>query len=188
MALDDILLEGEERMESAVRLLGQRFQTVRTGRATAGLIDGIKVDYYGTQTPLKQLAAISVPDAQMIVVKPFDPGSVKDVEKAILASDIGITPSVEGKILRLSVPPLSGERRKQLAAQVRDLAEETRVAIRNIRRDGNKEIDRLEKDTSESLSEDDAYSAKDEVQDLTRKHESEVGELTDRKSREIMEF
>ncbi len=188
MDLDEIALEAEEKMEKAARILGERLHTVRTGRASAALVENIRVDYYGTATPLKQLASIGVPDPQMMVVKPFDPNVVKDIEKAILASDIGITPSAEGKIIRLSIPPLSEERRKQLAAHVRDLAEESRIAIRNVRRDANREIDRAQKDKSTGVSEDGARGAKDGVQELTRKYENQVGELAEKKSKEIMEF
>ena len=188
MDLDEITFEAEEKMESAVRVLGERFQTVRTGRASSGLVENVRVEYYGVETPLKQLAAISVPDPQMMVIKPFDPSVVKGIEKAILASDVGITPSVEGRLIRLMIPPLSEERRKQLAAQVRDLAEQTRIAIRNVRRDANKEVGKAGKDKLSGVSEDGARDAKDEIQELTRKYEAKVNELTAKKSKDIMEF
>ena len=147
MAMDDILLDAEEKMEHAVDYLHKELRGIRTGRASAGLVDHIKVDYFGSPTDLRQLATIATPDATLIVIKPFDPGSIKDIEKAIFASDLGITPSVDGKVIRLSVPPLSGERRTQIAAQIKKMAEQTRVAIRNARREANKEIDKEQKDS-----------------------------------------
>jgi len=185
MPMDDILLNCEEKMESAVSYLREEFRGMRTGRASAGLVDHIKVDYYGSPTDLRQLASIAVPEPTMIMLKPFDPASVRDIEKAILAANIGLTPSVDGKIIRLNIPALSTERREQLASQARKMSESTRVAIRNARRDANKVIDREQKDSI--LTEDDAKKGKDDVQDLTRKYEATVTELLDAKTEEIME-
>ncbi len=185
MNTDDILLDVEEKMDAAVDYLRKEFRGIRTGRASVGLVDHIKVDYYGSPTDLRQLATLSTPDASLIVIKPFDPGSLKDIEKAIFASNIGITPSNDGKIIRLAVPALSTERRQQLAGQLKKLTEATRVAIRNARRDGNKEIDRQEKDSL--LTEDQAKRAKDEVQKLTDQYEQKVSELLAAKTKEIQE-
>jgi len=184
MDLDDIQLDAEDRMDKAVRMLEERFRSIRTGRASAGLVDHVRVDYYGTPTPLKQLATIGCPEPQLILIKPFDPSSLKTIEKAILASELGITPQSDGKFIRLAIPPLSEERRRQLRASVKDMAEETRVAIRNIRRDANKQVDIEEKD--HKISEDDAHATKDEIQDLTKQHEARVSEILERKTKEIM--
>ena len=186
MAMDEILLEAEMKMDSAVDYLREELRGIRTGRASTGLVDHIKVEYYGSPTDMRQLATISTPDATLIVIKPFDPASLKDIEKAIFASDLGITPAVDGKVIRLGVPPLSGERRKLLATQIRKLAEQTRVVIRNARRDGNKEADGEEK--AGELTEDEAKKGKDDIQKLTDKHEKLVTEIVDAKAKEIEEM
>jgi len=185
MAIDETLLDVEEQMESAVEYLRRELRGVRTGRASTGLVEHIKVDYYGTTTDLRKLASISTPEANLIVIKPFDPGSVKDIDRAIQSSDLGITPQTDGRIIRLTVPELSTERRDQLASQVRKMAEQTRIVIRNARRDGNKEVDKQQK--ASELSEDDAHKAKDDIQELTHKYEQKVTELLDAKIREIQE-
>jgi ribosome recycling factor len=184
--MDEILFEVEEKMESAVEYLRSEFRGIRTGRATPGLVEHIKVDYFGSATDLRQLANIATPEANLIIIKPFDPSSLKDIEKAIMASDLGINPNNDGKILRLSVPPLSGERRQQLVGQIKKMAEQARVAIRNARRDGNKDIDAAQK--ASELTEDDAKRGKDDVQDLTKKFEDTVTELVDAKSKEIQDL
>jgi len=185
MALDDILLEAEEHMESAVDYFRNELRGVRTGRAHVGLVDHLHVDYYGSRTELRQLAAINTPSPELIVIKPFDPSSLKDIEKAIQTSDIGLTPSTDGKVIRLPIPPLSGERRGQLVHQVRKMAEDSRVTLRNSRRDANKAIDREEKDESSSVGEDDARRAKDDVQELIEKFEKGIDELLSEKEKEI---
>ena len=185
MAAEEILFEAEEEMESAVEYLRKEFRGIRTGRASAGLVDHIKVDYYGSPTDLRQLATIATPDASLIVIKPFDPSSLKDIEKAIYASDLGITPSADGKLIRLSVPPLSIERRDQIAGQLKKMAEASRVAIRNARRDANKHADKGEK--ASELTEDEVRKLKDGVQKLTGTYEGKVTELLDAKTKEIQE-
>jgi len=185
MAIDDVLLEVEEQMEAAIEYLRKEFRSIRTGRASAGLVEHVKVDYYGSSTDLRQLATISTPQATLIVIKPFDPSSIKDIERAILASSIGITPSTDGKVIRLAVPPLSTERRQQIAQQLKKMAEQTRVAIRNARRDGNKEIEKLEK--ASELPEDDAHKAKEDVQKLTGEYEKKVSEILEAKTKETQE-
>ena len=185
MAIDDIMMEVEERMESATDYLKKEFRGMRTGRASAGLVDHIKVEYYGSPTDLRQLASISTPDATMILVKPFDPSSLKDIERAIQAANVGITPQTDGKVIRLAVPPLSGERRQQLTTQAKKMSEAARVTIRNARRDGNKEIDKQEKESV--VTEDDAKGAKEEVQKLTDKYEALVTSIFDAKAKEIQE-
>jgi ribosome recycling factor len=186
MAMDDILLEVEEKMESAIDYLKQEFRGIRTGRASAGLVDHIKVEYYGSPTDLRQLATIATPDATTIFIKPFDPSSLKDIEKAIYSSDLGITPSVDGKVIRLSVPPLSGERRQRIVGQVKKMAEASRVTIRNARRDGNKEADKEQK--ASELTEDEAKKGKAEIQDLTNKYEKMVSDALAAKTNEIEEL
>lgn len=183
MPLDEIAFEAEEKMEKASAYLASEFKGVRTGRATTGLVDHIKIEYYGSSTPLQQLATLSAPEANLIVIKPFDPSSIKDIERAILASELGITPQSDKRVIRLVVPPLSGERRVQLANQVKQMTEEARISIRNIRRDANKHIDQEQK--SKVLTEDEADKGKEEIQDLTKKYEQKVGELLKAKLAEI---
>jgi ribosome recycling factor len=185
MAADEILMEVEEKMETAVDYLRKEFRGIRTGRASAGLVDHIKVDYYGSPTDLRQLATISTPDASLIVIKPFDPSSTKEIERAIQAANIGITPASDGKIIRLAVPALSGERRQQIAGQLKKMAEASRVSIRNGRRDGNKLVDQQEKDGD--LSEDEAEKARTDIQKLTGDYETKVTEILDAKTTEIQE-
>lgn len=185
MAIDDALLETEEKMDMAVDYLRKEYRGIRTGRASTGLVEHVKVEYYGSPTDLRQLATISTPDATMIIIKPFDPSSLKDIEKAIYASDVGITPMTDGKLIRLAVPPLSGERRNQIAGQVKKMAEAARVTIRNARRDGNKEIDRQQK--AGEMTEDEAHKAKDQIQKLTDEYEKKVSEILDAKTTEIQE-
>ena len=185
MAMDEILLDVEEKMEADVSYFREECRGIRTGRASIGLVDHIKVEYYGSPTDMRQMATISTPDASMILIKPFDPSTLKDIERAILASDLGITPNADGKVIRLSVPSLSGERRVQLAAQIKRMAEAARVAIRNARRDGNKLADKQQK--ASELTKDEAKKGKDDIQDLTKKYEVKIGELLDAKTKEIEE-
>lgn len=183
---DEILLDAEDRMEKAIEHLHDALRGIRTGRASPGLVEGIRVDYYGSPTPLKQIANIGIPEPRMIMIKPFDPSSLKDIEKAILKSDLGIAPASDGKILRLNVPPLSQDRRKQLVALVKERAEECRVSMRNVRRDANKSADAAEKEGN--LSEDDLKRLRDEIQDLIKRFETKVDEELERKTAEIMEI
>lgn len=185
MDMDDILLEAEEKMDSAVDYLKNEFRGIRTGRASVGLVDHIKVDYYGSPTDLRQLATIATPEAGLIVIKPFDPGSLKDIERAIQASELGITPAADGKVIRLAVPTLSTERRQQIAGQLKKMAESARVVIRNARRDGNKEADKQEK--ASELTKDESRRGKDHIQELTGKYEKAVTEILDAKTAEIQE-
>jgi ribosome recycling factor len=183
--VDDILLEAEDKMQKAVEHLKAQFRTVRTGRASAGLVEHLKVDYYGSPTELRQLATITVPDPLMILIKPYDPGSVGDIAKGIQASDLGITPAVDGKVIRLAIPPLSEERRKQLVHQLKEMAEETKVAMRNIRRDAIRQVDTEEK--GKILSEDDARGARDDATDLVHDYEKQADEALKHKTAEVME-
>lgn len=185
MTPDDILLDAEERMEKAVEVVQHQYQGLRTGRANPGLVDSVRVDYYGSPTPLKQLATISVPEPQQILIRPFDAGAIGEISKAIQSSDVGLAPNSDGRVIRLNVPPLSTERRKQLVTRVKDLAEEARVSIRNIRRDANKHADQLLKD--KLLSEDLHAGLKDDIQELTKKYEGNVNSLAESKEKDVME-
>jgi len=185
MAAEDIALDAEMKMEKAVEFLRSEYRTVRTGRASTALVENVKVDYYGSPTPLKQLANLSTPEANLIIIKPFDVGSIKDIEKAIMASSVGITPQNDGRIIRLTVPALSGERRQQLAMQVKQMAELARVTLRNIRRDANKAFDQAEK--AKDLTEDDRDEGKKEMDELTKKFVKKIDDILKAKDQEIME-
>ena len=183
MDVDELLLEGEVRMEKCVEHLKTEYRGMRTGRANPGLVENLKVNYYGAPTPIKQLASIGSPDPTLLVIRPFDASVIGEVEKTILKSDIGITPSNDGKVLRLAIPPLSEERRKQLVGRAKAAAEEARVAVRNVRRDTNKKSDGLG-----SISEDDLHSFKEDVLELTRKYEGQADSLLEKKTQELMEM
>ncbi|MDW8266295.1 MAG: ribosome recycling factor [Gemmataceae bacterium] len=185
MTSDEILLDAEERMEKAVNVFRDELRGLRTGRATPALVDSIRVEYYGSPTPLKQLAQITTPDAQSIVIRPFDAGCLKDIEKAIRSSDLGLAPNNDGKLIRLTVPPMSGEQRQKMVTRIKKLAEEAKVAIRNVRRDANKHFDQAEK--AKEMTEDERDQGKEQVQELTKKYEEKVSELAEKKSKEVME-
>ena len=185
MTSEEILFDCEERMEKAVNVFRDELRGLRTGRATPALVDSLRVEYYGSPTPLKQLAQISTPDPQSIVIRPFDPGFLKDVEKAIRSSDLGMSPQNDGKLIRLVVPAMSGEQRQKMVTRIKKSAEEAKVACRNIRRDSNKNFDLAEK--NKEMTEDERDKGKEEVQELTRKYEERVTEMADKKSKEVME-
>ncbi len=181
-----VVTEAGKKMDKAIAAFERDLKHVRTGRASAALLDGITVDYYGTQMPLNQVASISVPESSTITVQPWDNNILGDIEKAILASDLGLTPSNDGKLIRVSVPPLTEERRKELVKLVKKMAEECRVAIRNCRRDA---MDKLKKQKKgKEISEDDMHRLQDEVQKITDEHIKKVDEILKSKEKEIMEF
>jgi ribosome recycling factor len=184
MDQDEILLDAEERMEKAVAMLQGQMQGLRTGRATAGLVDSIRVDYYGSPTPLKQIANISIPEPQQILIRPFDATSLSNIAKAIQSSDTGLSPNSDGRVIRLNIPALSTERRRQLTSRVKELAEEARVSIRNVRRDANKHADQGQKD--KNLTEDECDQTKEQVQELTKKFEGKVNDMAATKEKEVM--
>jgi ribosome recycling factor len=186
MSVEEITFEAEEKMEKAVAFLRSEYRTIRTGRATPALVDTIKVEYYGSSTALKDMATIAAPEANLIVIKPFDTSSIKDIEKALLTSPLGITPNSDGRVIRLVVPPLSGERRQQLAQQIKQMAEQGRVSIRNTRRDGNKALDHEQKD--KVLTEDERDDGKKEIDELTKKYISQIDDILKSKTQEIMEI
>lgn len=176
--------EHETQMDKAIDYLQENLKAVRTGRASTGLVDNLTVDYYGSPTPLKQMATVATPQADSIVIKPFDPSSLKEIEKAIKNSDLSLAPIVDGKVVRLNIPPLSEDRRKQLVNQVKQLGEQSKISIRNIRRDGNKELEKMEKDSV--ITEDDLDVGKKQIDDLTKKHTDKIDEMIKDKSDEIM--
>ncbi len=175
----------QEKMDKAIEVFRHDLASIRTGRASLSLIEGITVDYYGTQTPLNQVATLSVPDPKTITIQPWEQRIIPDIEKAILQSDLGITPTNDGKIIRLNIPPLTEERRKQLVKVVRKRAEEARVAIRNIRREFNEELKKMEK--NKEISEDQLKKDLDEVQKITDDHIKKVDKILETKENEIME-
>jgi ribosome recycling factor len=185
MDIDEILLDTEERMEKAVEIFSGQLHGIRTGRATPGLVDTIRVDCYGSQTPIKQIASVTVQEGKQIVVRPYDATVISAIVKAIQTSEVGLTPNSDGRLIRLNVPPLSTETRRKLAARVKELAEEARVAIRNVRRDGNKHADTAQKE--KLCTEDERDAVKEQVQKLTKTFESKVNDMAVAKEKEIME-
>jgi ribosome recycling factor len=185
MTSEEILFDAEERMEKAVGVFRDELRGLRTGRATPALVDGLRVEAYGSPTPLKQIAQINTPDPQSILIRPYDPSILKDIEKAIRSSDLGMSPNNDGKMIRLTVPPMSGEQRQKMVARIKKSGEEAKVACRNIRRDANKHFDQAEK--AKEMTEDDRDKGKEEVQDLLKKYEDKITELADKKSKEVTE-
>jgi ribosome recycling factor len=184
MPVNEIISSSRAKMAKAAEVLQDELKAVRTGRASTGLVDNIKVDYYGTPTPLKQLATMATPQVDMIVIKPFDPASVKEIEKAIKNSDLSIAPIVDGKLIRLNVPPLSEERRKQLVGQAKQMGEQTKVSLRNIRREANKQLEKEQKD--KAITEDDLKNGKKQMDDVTKEYTDKADAAVEAKSDEIM--
>lgn len=185
MPLESIRRDCKERMDKTVEYLGNELRGIRTGRATTALVDYVKIEYYGSPTDLRELAAVSVPEPTKIVIKPFDPTVKGEIAKALESADLGLNPQVEGDSIRVTVPAPSAERRKQLVAQVRKMAEEARVAIRNERRDAIKRIDAAVKDKDNHISEDVGSSARDAIEELTKKHVASIDEQADKKAIEV---
>jgi ribosome recycling factor len=185
MNADEILLDVEERMEKAVDVLKHALAGIRTGRANPGLVDSLRVEVYGSPTPIKQLASVGAPEPTQIVIRPFDPGTLKDIEKAIQASGLGFNPISDGRVIRLNVPPLSTEVRRKMVTRIKELAEEAKVSVRSVRRDGNKLADQSQKE--KDLSEDERDKVKEEIQELTRRFESRANDLAKTKEQEVME-
>lgn len=184
MDADEILLDAEERMEKAIAKLKNDLTGIRTGRANPGLLDSLRVEAYGSLTPIKTIASVSAPEPQQLLIRPFDPSIIKDIERGIINSDLGLAPNSDGKVIRLNIPPLSGDVRKKMVARTKELAEESKVAVRNVRRDANKHADQAEKDGT--LSEDGCKALKDEVQELTKKFETSANNLATTKESEVM--
>lgn len=182
---NELLSSGEDRMKKAVQNLTKELSTLRAGRANPSLLEKIQIDYYGAPTPLNQLASISVPEARLLVVQPYDKSVIDEIEKAILKSDLGLTPSNDGDVIRISIPPLTEERRAELVKLVKKYAEENKVAVRNIRRDVNDDLKKSEKNGE--ITEDELRRLTDEVQKLTDKYIAQIDKIVDEKEKEIME-
>ena len=185
MAYNTVLEEGRSRFEKTLAHLKDQLRGIRTGRASTALVDNIRVDYYGTPTPISQLASVSIPEPRQIMIKPFDASILKEVSKAILKSDLGTSPQDDGKLLRITLPPLSGEQRNKYAAKVKEMCEEARVALRNTRRELNKHSDGLERDGG--LTQDENRKLHDEIQNLLKEYEAKVDETMKKKVAEIQE-
>jgi ribosome recycling factor len=183
--IKDILREAAERMQSALDTLEEDLSAIRTGRASPALVEKLPVEYYGTNTPLIQLASISVPEPRQLLIRPFDPATLKGIERAILVSDLGLTPNSDGKAIRLTLPQLTEERRRELVKVVHNRMEETKVSIRNVRRDQIRDLRDFEKEGL--ISEDDQERGEEEIQELTDKLNKKVDEIGERKEKEIME-
>jgi ribosome recycling factor len=183
--IENFIGDATQRMDKSVEATHEHFNSVRTGRATPALLDRITIDYYGTPTPLKNLATISAPEPRLLSIQPFDPSSIKQIEKTIQESDLGLTPSNDGKLIRLPIPQLTEERRKELVKVVRGMAEEGRVAVRNVRRDAIKHLEELVKNGD--VGDDEERAAEGRVQKLTDEHTSKIDDLLKRKEAEIME-
>jgi len=184
--IEDTKKEARELMDKAIEALKRDFNRVRTGRASISLLDGVRADYYGAPTPLNQMASLSVPEARLILIQPWDPKSCEAVEKAILKSDLGLTPQSDGKVVRINIPPLTEERRKDLVKVVRKMAEETKVAVRNARREANEMLKEFKKEGE--ISEDEAFRGQDEIQKITDDYVGRVDTLLGEKEKEILEF
>lgn len=183
--VDEALMEAENRMQGALRSLEEDLGAIRTGRASPAIVEGLEVEYYGTATPLQQLANISAPEPRTITIKPFDPGSLDDIERAIHASDLGLTPNNDGKLIRLNIPPLTEERRHELVKVVKSRSEEARVAVRNVRRDTQNQLREGERENE--LSEDQLHRAEEKLQNLTDRYIESINESSERKEKEVLE-
>jgi ribosome recycling factor len=178
--------ETEQKMAKSIEVLLNEIRGIRTGRASPALVENIRVEYYGSPTPLKQIATISVPEPRTIIIKPYDPSSLGAIEKAILISDTGVNPNNDGKLIRLNLPPLSEERRKQLSKLAKNIAEKSKVSVRNIRRDSIRLVEDEEK--KKNISEDTKFKLKEDLQKLTEKYEKQIDEYLNKKTAEIMEI
>ena len=188
MSLDRILADAKKKMHSSVETLKKELATLRTGRANPSLLDSVQVEYYGAMVPLNQMATVTVPEASMLVLTPFDKSSIKAIETAILKSELGLNPGNDGNVIRLPIPPLTEERRKELVKATHKMAEDIKTAIRNVRRDANDDVKKLEKDKAAGLSEDAAKKALDDIQKLTDQHVKEVEETLKHKEAEILKI
>lgn len=185
MDLEEVLFDVEDRMDKAVNHLKRGLTGIRTGRANPGLVDSVRVVLYGAEVPLKQAATVACPEPTQILIRPFDIGTLKDIEKGIVNSDLGYAPNNDGKVIRLNIPPLSMEVRRKMVKTIRELCEDCKVAIRRVRQDGNKQVDSLEKD--KQISEDERDKAKSDIQDLTKKYEETAGTLADTREKEVLD-
>lgn len=182
--MEEIIKELERKMKTSIEVLKQDFQKVRTGRANPAILDNVTVEYYGTMTPINQVGNISVPDPQMITISPWEKKMLKEIEKAIQKADLGLTPQNDGNIVRIPIPPLTEERRKEMVKQIRKMGENAKIPIRNVRREGNDQLKKAEKD--KEISQDDLKQQMERVQELTDKYTDQVDELMDEKEKELM--
>lgn len=185
MPADEILADAEERMEKAIEVLKKNLSGIRTGRANPGLVDSVRVDVYGSPTPLKQVASVGAPEPSQIVIRPYDTGIIKEIEKAIVSSDLGFNPQSDGRVVRINIPALSTDVRKKMVSRIKDLTEDAKISIRNVRRDGNKGADNEAKD--KVISEDQRDDIKKDVQDLTKKFEEQAESISKGREKEVME-
>lgn len=186
MEADEVLKDSKEKMDKAVEVTHREFSAIRTGRASSSLVENIKVDYYDTSTPLKQLANISVPDPKMITIQPWDASSLDAIEKAILKSNVGLTPNNDGKVIRLNMPELTKERREELIKLIKKVAEDGKVSMRTVRRDANESLKKLEKNSD--ITEDDKYLYQDKIQKIIDEHTQKINELVEHKEEELKKF
>lgn len=184
--IEGVYKEIEDKMKNSLEVLKRDLNTIRTGRASLSLLDGIVIDYYGTSTPLNQLATLSVPESRLITIQPWDSSVMGEVEKAILKSDLGLTPVNDGKTIRISIPPLTEERRKELVKIVKKYSEECKIAIRNVRREGNESLKNLEK--NKSITEDDLFKSQSKIQEMTDDYIKKVDGITEKKEKEVLEI
>lgn len=189
LSYQEFLDSATERMDKTVEHFLHDARGIRTGRASVGLIENLRVDYYGQKTPLSQMASVTVPEPRCLLVKPFDASALKEIEKAVMAADLGLNPSIEGKSLRITVPHLSEDQRKKMVGRVKAMAEETKVSLRNVRRDAIKEVEAAHQDKGRdvAVTDDDVQSAKSDIQDVLKDHEAKVDEGLESKSAEIMD-
>lgn len=185
MPADEILLDAEERMGKALEMLKKNLGGIRTGRANPGLVDSVRVDVYGSPTPLKQIAQVGAPEPQQIVIRPYDASVIKEIEKAIVSADLGFNPQNDGRVIRINIPALSTDVRKKMASRIKELTEDAKIAIRNVRRDGNKAADMEEK--AKTMTEDDRDSTKKDIQDLTKKYEDQATSIAKAREDEVMQ-
>jgi ribosome recycling factor len=182
---DDIKNDTTERMEKAMEVLKKNLSGIRTGRANPGLVDSLRVDVYGSPQPIKQIASVGAPEPTQIVIRPYDTSVIKEIEKAIVGSDLGFNPQSDGRVVRINIPPLSTDVRKKMVARIKELSEEAKVSIRNIRRDGNKAAEQAEKD--KEVTEDQRDDIKDEIQKLTKDYEDQVNAMAKEREKEVMD-
>ena len=185
MTTSNIIKDSEERMDKAIEVLKKNLGGIRTGRANPGLVDSLRVDVYGSPTPIKQVAQVGAPEPTQIVIRPYDTGILKEIEKAIVASELGFNPQNDGRVVRINIPPLSTDVRKKMVSRIKDLTEEAKISIRNVRRDGNKAADHEEKE--KLISEDQRDDIKDQVQELTKKYEAVAADVAKAREAEVME-
>ena len=185
MTTPQILKDAEERMEKALGKLRDDLKGLRTGRASPAMLDSVRVEYYGSPTPIKNIASVTCPDAASIVIKPYQAADLKDIEKAIRSSDLGLAPNNDGKVIRLSIPAMSGDQRKKIADQIKKSAENAKIACRNVRRDGNKHFEDDEK--AKTMTDDDRDKGNEKMQDLLKNYEAKIDDLGSKKEKEVME-